>query len=609
VPGFLPQDFIEDLRNRVNIVDFIREYVVLKKQGQNYTGLCPFHSEKTPSFVVSPHKQIFHCFGCGKGGNIYTFLMEKDALTFPEAVLHLANRCGVPVPKEDLSPEKARQNSLRERYYHINELAANFFQSMIFKEQGKESRQYLKNRGLSEQTCKQFLLGFAPNSWDELSCFLSEKKVTKKELLTLGLALEKQNGELIDRFRNRVMFPIFNASGKIVGFGGRVLDESQPKYLNSPETPLFSKGKQLYGLNLARGYIRNTDQVILMEGYMDVISAHQHGVTQAVGTLGTALTEEQGKLLMRYTYNVVTCFDADTAGQDATKRGLDILQRLGLNVSVMTIPDGKDPDDFLKKQGFDEFQNALNSAYPFFEYNLLKLMEKYNRDTISGKIQIIQELVPTLYRVQSPVKRQGYIQMMAERLSFSEQAIYAEIKKFQQGQSLSREENHSETVQQRRFQAATAGDKAQRVLLRFVLEKPEILPKVEEFGGKELFSNDLYQEIYQTNYLLRQAGHNIKAEDLITQLEQEKARQALTEILLHDELVQDGERIYQDCLTTLKVELVNKKIDAKNLMMTQAEKSGDVTNSLKIMAEVQILIKERQSLLSTLKKGGEILEG
>ncbi|MGI6145536.1 MAG: DNA primase [Clostridia bacterium] len=609
MPGFFSQDFIDDLRNRVNIVDFIREYLVLKKQGQNYIGLCPFHAEKTPSFVVSPHKQIYHCFGCGKGGNVYSFLMEKDGLSFPEAVVQLANRCGVPIPQDELSPDKLRQNSLRERYYHINELSANFFQKMLYEPKGKRALQYLQNRGLAEQTCKLFQLGFAPDSWDQLCSFLLQNKVTEKELITLGLAVKSQKGTLVDRFRNRLMFPITNASGKIIGFGGRVLDDTQPKYLNSPETPLFSKGKHLYGLNLARGSIRNKEQAILMEGYMDVITAHQHGVTQAVGTLGTALTEEQCKLLMRYTYNVVTCFDADTAGQKATKRGLDLLQQLGLKVAVMTIPEGEDPDEFLKNQGYEEFQKALLQAYPVFEYNLLKLMEKYNRDDISGKIQIIQELVPDLYRVQSPVKRQGYIQMLAERLSFSEQAIYAEIRKFQTGQSFNNREQSTKNTVQRKKDTVTAADTAQRVLIRLVLETPEILLEVEKAGGKELFSNDLYQEIYQTNYLLSQAGHNIKVEDLVTHLENEEARQVLTEILLSDELLKEGKRIYQDCLTTLEIELLNRKIEEKNILMTQSEKNGDVTKSLKIMAEVQVLIKERQSLLSTLKKGGGNLEG
>ncbi|HHY06331.1 MAG TPA: DNA primase, partial [Clostridia bacterium] len=359
MPGLIPEDFIDDLRNRVDIVDFIRGFVPLKRQGQNYVGLCPFHAEKTPSFVVSPHKQIFHCFGCGKGGNVYTFLMEQGGLNFPEAVTHLANHCGISLPQKDLSPEQARQNSLRKKFYHINELAANFFQKMLYETRGKEAVAYLQQRGLDEQTCKKFLLGYAPNAWDELSCFLLEKGVTEKDLLTLGLAVQGQKGNLIDRFRNRLIFPIMNPSGKIIGFGGRVLDDSLPKYLNSPETPLFHKGRQLYGLNQARGFMRNKDQVILMEGYLDVITAHQHGITQAVGTLGTALTENQGRLLMRYTYNAVICFDADPAGQEATMRGLDILQQLGIKVSVMTMPEGQDPDDFLRKEGQVKFKQLI----------------------------------------------------------------------------------------------------------------------------------------------------------------------------------------------------------------------------------------------------------
>jgi len=608
VPGLISQEFIDDLRNRVDIIEVIRDFVALKKQGQNYVGLCPFHAEKTPSFVVSPHKQIFHCFGCGKGGNVYTFLMERNGLTFPDAVTSLAHRCGIPIPQDGLSPEKAKQNSLREKFYHINELTADFFQKMLLHEaKGKEARHYLKRRGLVEQTCEKFLLGFAPNAWDELSCFLLKKGVLAEDLITLGLAVQGQQGRLIDRFRNRLIFPIMNFNSKIIGFGGRVLDDALPKYLNSPETPLFNKGRQLYGINLARGLIRNKDQAILMEGYLDVITAHQYGVTQAVATLGTALTEEQGKLLMRYTYNAVICFDADVAGQEATKRGLEILQQLGLNVSVMTIPEGKDPDEFLRKQGAEHFYKVLTQAYPLFEYNLLKLMEKYNQDTIAGKIQIIQELVPDLYRVQSPVNRQGYIQMLAERLSFPEKAIYAEIRNFQAERVKSRDGSGAEG-QPREKEAVTAGEKAQRVLIRLVLEKPEIIRAVEEFGGKELFSDKLYQEIYRINYLLRQAGHNIKAEDLITHLENEEARRVLTEILLTEGFLQDGERIFRDCLITLGIELVNRIIEEKNVLMTQYEKNGDVTQSLKIMAEMQGMIKERQRLGSILTKGGNILE-
>jgi DNA primase len=606
VPGYIPHEFIDDLRDRVDIVEIVKNYVLLKKQGQNYIGLCPFHSEKTSSFVVSPHKQIFHCFGCGKGGNVFTFLMEKEVFTFPEAVSHLANYCGIPIPYEDKSPEKAKRDALRERFYHINKLAADFFQKTLYKASGQKAIRYLQGRGLNEHICEKFLLGSAPDSWDKLSSYLLNEGVREDEILTLGLAVKSQKGNLVDRFRNRLIFPIMDDRGRIIGFGGRVLDDSQPKYLNSPETPLFNKGRQLYGLNLAKGSIRSSERAILMEGYMDVIAAHEYGITEAVGTLGTALTAEQGKLLMRYTYNAVICFDADAAGQEATMRGLDVLQQLGIKVGVMIMPEGKDPDEVLRKRGQNYFTELIHQACSLFEYKYLKLVEKHNKDSMSGKIEIIQELLPDMYKVQSPVERQGFIQMLAERLSFSEQAIHAEIKKFQTGQV--KGEKSEKKLQLSKDKIITAVEKAQSILIRFILEIPEIMLEVEENGGKDLFCGNLYKEIYQTNYLLRQAGHNIKAEDLITYLENGEARQLVTEILLEDSNFHDWERIYKDCLITLEIELLNKKLAEQNSLMTQYEKSGNVTKSLELMAEVQTTIKERQRLVSTLTKGGSTLE-
>jgi DNA primase len=624
VPGQITEEFIDDLRNRVDIVDIIKEYVPLKKQGQNYKGLCPFHSEKTPSFVVSPHKQIYHCFGCGKGGNVYTFLMDRGGLSFLDAVAHLAKRCGIPLPQGELTPEKARQNSLRERYYHINEMAVQFFQQGLEDRRGQQAKQYLHNRGITKELIKKFSLGYAPDAWDELSCFLLEKGISEEEIILLGLAVKGQRGKLVDRFRNRVMFPIFDDRSRVIGFGGRVMDDTQPKYLNSPDTPLFSKGRHLYGLNLAKTAIRSNEQAILMEGYMDVLAAHQYGITQAVGTLGTALTADHGKLLMRYTYNVVLCFDADAAGQEASMRGLDILRQLGLRVSVMTVPDGKDPDDFLRKNGRDSFQEVIGQALSLVEYKLTKQMEKYNKETVAGKVQIIQALLPDLYQIQSPVERQGLIDLLAQRLSLAETAIYAEMKKYQlevgrsgrnrekagagQEQNAEQSEAQEEMVTRYSRRDLTASEKAQYFITRVLLENPEMFAEVEEAGGKALFSDQFYQEIYQVYYLLHQAGHNIKAEDLITQLENEQTRQIITEILLDDQIPADWGRIYKDCLLTLQIEQLNHKITEKNSLMIEYEKSGNVTKSLEIMAEVQKMIQYRQSLVSSLAKGGNSVE-
>lgn len=610
MPGQIPQDFIDDLRSRVDIVDVIKDYVPLKKQGQNYKGLCPFHSEKTPSFVVSPHKQIYHCFGCGKGGNVFTFLMDKGGFTFVDAVVHVAKLCGVAVPQEELTPEKAKQKSLREKYFHINKLAVVFFQERLDSRQGKAAGLYLAKRGLGKEIIAKFALGYAPNAWDELGRYLLSKEITEEEIITLGLATKGQSGKLIDRFRNRVIFPIFDDRNRVIGFGGRVLDDSQPKYLNSPETPLFNKGRQLYGLNLAKAAIRDEEKAILMEGYMDVIAAHQHGIGQAVGTLGTALTAEHGKLLMRYTYNVVLCFDADAAGQEASLRGMDILRQLGLRVAVMTIPDGKDPDEFLRRNGQEGFSQLVKQAPSLVEYKLAKQMEKYNKNTVAGKVQILQALIPDLYQVQSPVERHGFIELIAQRLSLSETVIYAEMRKFQTktGPTRFSKHEHEETAPVPSGPSLNAAAKGQRFLLKLLLEKPEMLPEVEEAGGKELFTDQFYQEIYQIYYLLRRSGHNIKAEDLITHIEKEETRQKLTEIILDDEVPADWARIYKDCLLTLQIDWLKQKIAEKNALMIEYEKSGNVTKSLEILAELQKMIQKRQSLVSTLVKVGNSLE-
>jgi len=599
MPGQIPEEFINDLRHRVDIVAVIGEFVPLKKQGRNYTGICPFHGEKTPSFVVSPDKQIFHCFGCGKGGNVFSFLIEKDAMSFPEAVEHLAKRAGIALPNIAVSPEKDKRDSLMKRYFDINEKTAKYYEQLLYDSSGKEALRYLQGRGLKTDVLEKFQLGYAPAGWDMLTNYLRGEDITEQELLTIGLAVKSKKGTLIDRFRNRVMYPITNETGKIIGFGGRVLDNSQPKYLNSPDTPLFSKGKQLYGLHLSKGSVREQDRVIIMEGYMDVITAWQNGLTNVVGTMGTALTPEHVRLLMRYTYNTFICFDADNAGQKATLRGLDTLQEQGCNISVVSIPDSKDPDDFIRKEGRARFTEIVERAHNLLEYKLIKLMEQFNTQTVSGRIQVVQELIPDILKTKSPIARQACIQMVGERLSFPETAIHAEIRKAVSYQEAPKE--NSKTV---RF--LSAQEKAQRILIKLTLEYPELIGEVEENGGKELFKIALLKEIYQNHYVIRQSGHNIKANDLITLLGDSASQKVLAEILLENELPEDWKRIYKDCLVLLRLELLQQQINHKNNMMLDMEKQGEATKVLQLMASIQQLVKEKHSLATALRKGGNL---
>lgn len=601
MPGPIPEDFIADLRHRADIVEVIRDYVPLKKQGQNYTGICPFHAEKTPSFVVSPIKQIYHCFGCGKGGNVFTFLMEKNSVTFPEAVLLLGKRYGINIPMTEISPEKAKQQSLKERYYHINELAAKFYQTMLNSAEGKQALSYLNKRSVDKDTRDKFLLGFAPPSWDQLSRFLLDNEIKEDEIITLGLAVRNQKGSLTDRFRDRVIFPITDDRGRCIGFGGRVMDNSQPKYLNSPDTPLFNKGKHLYGLHLAKNGIRKNDKAIIMEGYMDVIASHKYGIDNCIGALGTSLTTDQARLLQRYTYNAVICFDSDSAGQEAALRGMEVLQQQGCHISVITIPDAKDPDEYLQKEGKDNFSNLVITAPPLLEYKLIRLISKYDYSSINGKIQIVQQLLPDLLKVQSPVARQAFIQRLAEKLILPETAIHAEIKKntvpdYNSSRILTHKSNKS------------AFEKAERSLVRIILDYPDMLEDLEKRGGKELFISPNLKEIYQINYLMRQSGHNIKANDLVSFFDNDQLKQCLTEILLEEDTFTEIERIFRDCVVLLQIEYINRKITEKTSMMVQMEKSGEVTKSLEYMAQIQDLVREKQNLTSSLRKGGNDIE-
>lgn len=601
MPGPIPEEFINDLRHRVDIVEVIRDYVPLKKQGQNYTGLCPFHAEKTPSFVVSPQKQIYHCFGCGKGGYVFTFLMEKNGVTFPEAVELLAKRYGISLPRTEISPERAKQDSLKQRYYHINELAAQFYHQTLNTPAGSNALSYLEKRGVDIDTRTKFLLGYAPPSWDLLTRFLLDKDIKEDELAILGLAARNQMGNLTDRFRDRIIYPITDDRGRVIGFGGRVMNGSQPKYLNSPDTPLFNKGKHLYGLNLAKGKIRSLDRAIIMEGYMDVIAAHKHGIDNAIGSLGTALTSEQARLLQRYTYNTCICFDADAAGQEAALRGMEVLQQQGCQVSVITIPGAKDPDEYLQKEGQENFILLVKTALSLLEYKLVKLMETYDYSSINGKIQIVQHLLPDLLKVQSPVGKQAFIQLLAEKLILPETVIHAEIRKNAGSQP-------SNTKVVTKSTGKNASEKAERSLIRIILENPEMFEELEKRGGKELFTDPVLKEIYQTNYLMRQTGHNIKANDLVSLLDNDNAQQYLTELLLEDDTIIAMDRIFRDCVVLLQIEYINRKINEKTNMMAQYEKNGEVTRSLEIMGQIQGFVREKQNLTSSLRKGGNDIE-
>jgi len=417
----LSPETLEEIKLRADIVDVIGRYVHLKKRGRNYVALCPFHQERTPSFTVSPEKQMFYCFGCGIGGDVFTFLMKYEGLDFAEAAAKLAELTGVDLKNPSSSPAARK---IKERLYELGALAAGFYYHILKSQpEGRAAREYLEKRGVKEEAVQAFQLGFSPPEGKALVHHLREKGFSYGEMEQAGL-VSLSGKEPQDRFRGRIMFPIKDAQGRVVGFGGRLLGEGQPKYLNSPEGPLFQKGRLLYGLHLALPEIRKREQVVLVEGYMDVIACWQQGIKNAVASLGTSLTDDQAREMKKLAREVIIAYDNDLAGQAATLRGLELLYRRGLQVRVLELPPGTDPDDFLKSQGPGAFQLLLQESLPLMEFCLKRLLSQHDPSHPLGKKAIVEELLPHLEAIKDPVEQEAYVRLVSRRVGVSENAIY-----------------------------------------------------------------------------------------------------------------------------------------------------------------------------------------
>ncbi|MGB4588152.1 MAG: DNA primase [Clostridiaceae bacterium] len=413
---FITEEVIEKIKESNDIVDIISERVKLRKVGRNYQGLCPFHSEKTPSFSVSQDKQVFKCFGCGEGGNVITFVMKTKNLDFNETIKYLADRAHITLEE---NAERKKSNERRDVFYKMHVEAARFFFKNLI--DNKDMRDYLYKRGMTDYTIRTFGLGYAQNSWDSLLKHLKAMNYSEDQIVISGLATKSEKGKVYDRFRNRIIFPVFDLRGRVIGFGARVMDDSKPKYLNSPETPIFHKGTNLYGLNFALKNSKEKD-LIIVEGYMDCISLSQSGIKNVVASLGTALTKEQAKLLKRYSQEVFISYDADNAGQIATQRGLDILRSEGINVKVIIIPRGKDPDDFIRAEGKDKFLELKANALPLIDYKILKAKEGISFKSEEGRIAYAKKVVVILNELD-PIEKDVYLQKVSEDAGISESAL------------------------------------------------------------------------------------------------------------------------------------------------------------------------------------------
>lgn len=491
----ISEDIIEKIKDQNDIVDVISESVKLKRSGRNYTGLCPFHHEKTPSFSVSSDKQIYKCFGCGEAGNVVTFIMKHRNLSYIEALKYLADRANITIEQS----ENKKGNSKKDFLYKANVEAARFFFRNL--NNNKTAKDYFLKRGISETTIRRFGLGYSLNSWDSLLKFLKTKGFFPNIVSEAGLAVEKDNGGYYDRFRNRVMFPVFDHKGKVIGFGGRVLDDSKPKYLNSPETLIFSKRTNLYGLNFA---IKNNKEktFIIVEGYMDCISLHQQGITNVVASLGTALTINQARLLKRYADKVIISYDADVAGQMATVRGLEILRSVGFDVRVLTVPEGKDPDEFVRLNGKDAFLNLVKEAIPLIDYRLKIAREGIDFSNNEMIVQYVKNVTEILANL-NPVEKDLYIKKVSEETGLNEQSVYDLLKgEVQKNLNKNVEMNNMENIGPKLY-VEPAYLKAERSLLKIMLDDKESFDYIiDNFSTKDIIiepHKKIFQLIFESN--------------------------------------------------------------------------------------------------------------
>jgi DNA primase len=514
--------FADRVKQQADIVRVVGEYVRLKKSGQNFTGLCPFHSEKTPSFAVHPVKQIYHCFGCGVGGDAFSFVMEMDKITFPEAVRAVAEKCGIAIPQaRERSPEERRENQLRSALVDIHKDAAAFFvQQLNTTPEGRAAKAYLLDRGLDSEAVARFGIGFAPSGGEALLRAL-KPKYPEKALEPSGLFSRDQNGRLFDRFRRRVMFPIANESGKIVAFGGRALGDDLPKYLNSPETPIYTKSNVLYHLDRAKDALRQRDFAVLVEGYMDAIAVARAGVSNVVASCGTSLTEPQVKLLNRFTRRIIVNYDPDTAGQAATERSLAILLEQGAEVRVLALPGGKDPDSFIRSEGAAAYTKLLSEAPPYVDY-LISRARKMDMSTAEGKLRAVNFLLPYVQRIPDRILRSEWATRIAQQLRIEEPVLRESMRK-------AANERRSE-VKARPELVGRAGKPAERRLVQMLIEAEELRAHLaDEIRAGELHRGLETERILEALLGASESGEPPDAARLATALE-EPDRRLLFEI-------------------------------------------------------------------------------
>lgn len=600
----IPEEVIEEVRKSNDIVDVVGEYVQLKKQGKSFFGLCPFHGENTPSFSVAQDKQIFRCFGCGKGGNVITFMREIESFSFFESLKFLADRTGVELPVtergENTSYSK-ENNDILSAYEWLTKL---YHHLIRHSKEGKEGYQYLKDRGISQEAIDDFQLGYAPNLPDFTAKFLEKKGFHQQLLVKAGLITMREDHSVTDRFRGRVIFPIRNHLGKTIGFGGRALTDDGPKYLNSSESELFQKGKLLYNFDLAKRHIRKSNEVILYEGYMDVISSYQAGIKNAIATLGTALTEIQAKLLKRYVDTVVICFDSDNAGIEAAYKASVLLRKTGCDVKIATVKEGLDPDDYINKYGGDDFKEKIIQASETFIGFLMRYNKRnFNLGLEGDRIKYVELMIQDLALIESQIEREYYLRELSNEFNLSMSTLEEELDRFRSiHRKQGAQQNQTKSVRQKPmnfFQAnplRPAFQNAERKLLAYMLNNRSITDKVREEIGAS-FNIDEHKIIATHLYAYYEAGHPEDVALFIEKLTEEKLRNLVTELAMIPISEDVSHKEINDYLKLIHSE-TNEKETIKSLKEQQkvAEQQNDAKKAAEIGVQIINLQKHSRQL-------------
>lgn len=570
-------EIIDEIRNSNNILDVVSQYVVLKRSGRSYSGLCPFHKEKSPSFYVSPDKQIFHCFGCGEGGDVIGFTKKIENITFKEAIEMLAERSNISLPALVNTEKDEKLQSLKDKVYQINEIASEYFQKNLLNPNAKVAQEYVKKRKMDMYTLKTFGIGYAGN-FDELYQELRRQNFNDEEILASKLVLKSQRtGKMYDAFRNRLMFTIKDTRDRVIAFGGRALDDSKPKYINSPDTVVYNKGRHLFAMNIAKKCKEKS--IMLVEGYMDAISLHQRGIHNVVASLGTAMTEQQARLLNSFE-QVIIGYDADSAGQGATARSLEILQTLGFDIRILQISGAKDPDEYVLKYGSGQMKNAMKDAISLVEFKVKKLRENLNLENVSDKIKFLNEISKILLKVENDIEKEVYITKFSEQYNVSKEAIYAQLNKLQyamnQGNKVLEKPNAIKRYPLKENKENVEKDNARENLIISLLlnnNKDDFI-KIKNTISVDDFKNEKNKKIVEKLYEQFEIGNINNVLDLF---EDEQLINHITYIMSTDFDIADTGKAVDDILNKLEKE---KMLDRKNEILRRISSSNITKDEL-----------------------------